>query len=611
MQNNGSGDMASPFSIFTDQNKLAEHVKDKPRAASPTIVTNIIALPNSPSPNKKALKNYLREKLFAANHDIRSILYKSLTKRIECNESMFGEELYNDFVDENFTEETKIKDIPLPSFVQLENIPFYCLNEVGKLTIYKILACIGFRFPQVTCSPLLPVAISLFLHYDDSPSQVFAHTCRLIFANSKSVHYLDITKSESDASSLVLKDLSQRFTPSSHKSLLSLTSDTLAVYKEWIRCLFMGLPFSFVVVLFDMYLLEGYKALYRVSLAILKYYRKVGISNASDIVSAVFQFVQHLEMTISVSLLFRKAFSFKLPPSKEIKKLQKRIKSSFAQQYLPVAEKKPHRNPWDYLSTVRDIKSEIVNETLLSTLYCSIPARIALKKPKVIFSTSTNGYSMQTFFSRVEECETTLLLVKTVSSIDEVFGAYLSASWSERRDTNGYFGTGETFIFSLLPEANIYKWVKDVDKSSNDDSFVINQNQHSLPPVKPPGGANKGGKGITLPPIHHDTQIAAPAVAVSRLSQEPVVLPPLVGTGCASPLLQPEKTQVNVKSEKNDMFMMADESGLVVGGGKGYGLFLDSDFRKGYTQPCLTFKNQPLVAGGSFTCATVEVIAFD
>jgi len=289
--------MTTPFSMFTDPCKLANIIKDKPRVASPTTVTNIIALPNSP--NKKALKNYLRDKLFPANHDIRTVLYKSLAKRIECNEAMFGEELYNDFVAENFTEETQVKDIPLPDFVQDENIPFYCLNDSGKLTLHKVLACISYQFPQVTFSPLLPVAISLLLHYDDNPTQVFLHTCRLIFANSKSVHYLDITKPESEASSLVLKDLCQRFTPSSHKSLLSLTSDPLTVYNQWIKCLFMGLPFTFVVVLFDMYLLEGYKALYRVSLAILKYYRKVGISNASDIVSAVFQFVQHLEMTIA------------------------------------------------------------------------------------------------------------------------------------------------------------------------------------------------------------------------------------------------------------------------------------------------------------------------
>ena len=613
MQNDGSGDMTTPYSMFTDLDKLATVVKEKARVASPATVTNIIALPNSH--NKKALKTYLRDKLFAANHDIRSVLYKSLIKRIECNQAMFCEELYLDYERDHFTDATEIKDIPLPEFVQYDNIPFYYLNEKGKLTVFKILACIGYRFPQVSYSPLLPAAISLLLHYDDNPAQVFMHVCRLIFSVSKSTHYLDITKAESDASSLVLKDLSQRFTPSSHKSLLNLTSDTLTVYKEWIRCLFLGLPFSFVVILFDMYLLEGYKALYRVSLAILKYYRKVGVSNASDIVSAVFQFVQHLEMTISIPLLFRKAFGFKLPPSKEIKKLQKRIKSTFNNlQSFPNAEKKPHRNPWDYLSIVRDIKSEIVDETSLSTLYCSIPEKVALYKPKVIFSTSTNGYNMQTFFSCVEDYEPTLLLIKTIS--DEVLGAFLSAPWNERRDSIGFFGTGETFVFSLLPEAKIFKWVVLQEKVAKEDNYDgVNQQQHVLPPVKPPGGANKGGKGVTLPPIHYDPPVTASMTSVPKLSQEPVIFPPLVGTSCAHPVVPPPErisTGDSLQNQmKNDMFMMADETGLVIGGGKGYGIFVDAGLHKGHSQHCTTFNNEPLVSGGSFTCATVEVIGFN
>lgn len=601
MQNNGRGDMANPFSKFTDTEKLAAVVKEKSRAASPTTVTNIITLPGSP--NKKALKNYLREKLFLANHDIRSVLYKSLIKRIECNESMFSEQLYEDYVTENFTDDVQIKLSNLPTFVKTDTLPFYCLNEIGKQTLFRILACIGFHFPQVTFSPLLPAAASLLLHYDDDPNQVFSHLCRLIFSNSKSIHYLDINKTEADASSLVLKDLSQRFAPSSHKSLLSLTTDTLTVYNEWITCLFMGLPFTFVVVLFDMYLLEGYKALYRVSLAILKYYRKIGISNASDIVSAVFQFVQHLEMTISVSLLFRKAFGFKLPPSKEIKKLQKRIKSSLGYEDQSIADKKPCRNPWDYLPIVRDVKSDIVNETLLSTLYCSIPENAALYKPVLLFSTSAHGYRMQTLFSRVEHHDKTLLLIKTTA--DEVLGAYLGSPWSKRRPRH-FFGSGDTLIFSLLPEAKIYKWVVLQEKTTMVEKYDSLNKKQLLPPVKPPGGTNKG-KGVTLPPIHHDVHTATPVTPVSRSSHEPIVLPPLVGSSCSSPVPQLDHPGSSAKTIGNDMFMLADDTGLIVGGGKGFGLFLDADLCKGHTQHCATFNNLPLVPSEAFTCSVVEV----
>jgi TBC1 domain family member 24 len=47
----------------------------------------------------------------------------------------------------------------------------------------------------------------------------------------------------------------------------------------------------------------------------------------------------------------------------------------------------------------------------------------------------------------------------------QVFGAYLSTRWYERnlKDDRGnrqaYFGTGETFLFSLYPERAKYPWV--------------------------------------------------------------------------------------------------------------------------------------------------------
>lgn len=47
----------------------------------------------------------------------------------------------------------------------------------------------------------------------------------------------------------------------------------------------------------------------------------------------------------------------------------------------------------------------------------------------------------------------------------QVFGAYCSTRWFERnlKDDNGhrqaYFGTGETFLFSLYPDRAKYPWV--------------------------------------------------------------------------------------------------------------------------------------------------------
>lgn len=105
-------------------------------------------------------------------------------------------------------------------------------------------------------------------------------------------------------------------------------------------------------------------------------------------------------------------------------------------------------------------------------------------QPILLYTTEEHGCSLTTFYVRVEHHEPTLLMIKTCNnevsfqefgssdrSIDrfdvrfQVFGAYCSSRWGERnqKDDRGnrqaYFGTGETFLFSLYPDRAKYQWV--------------------------------------------------------------------------------------------------------------------------------------------------------
>ena len=92
-----------------------------------------------------------------------------------------------------------------------------------------------------------------------------------------------------------------------------------------------------------------------------------------------------------------------------------------------------------------------------------LPARITMYKPTLLYTTEEHGCSLKTFYKRVQDHEQTLMIIKTFNN--DVFGAYCSVSWYERnlKDDNGkkqrYFGTGETFLFSLVPEKKKYPWV--------------------------------------------------------------------------------------------------------------------------------------------------------
>ncbi|KAG1675698.1 TBC1 domain family member 24 [Nymphon striatum] len=164
-------------------------------------------------------------------------------------------------------------------------------------------------------------------------------------------------------------------------------------------------------------------------------------------------------------------------------------------------------------------------------------------QPQLIYSTNEHGCSLISFFMMAEKYEPTILLVKTCNK--EVFGAYCSGSWMERRekDDSGnkktYFATGESFLFTLTPTTHKFPWI-----------------------------------GIKNPDKVNNT---------------------------------------------NQLFMMATEYGISIGGGDSHGLWLDKDLAQGKTGHCLTFDNPSLVAAAHndfsnhsstyFTCAVVEGIA--
>ncbi|KAJ3657069.1 hypothetical protein Zmor_016101 [Zophobas morio] len=110
---------------------------------------------------------------------------------------------------------------------------------------------------------------------------------------------------------------------------------------------------------------------------------------------------------------------------------------------------------------------QMVSHTLtireLLTLWSWLPVRITMYQPILLYTTEEHGCSLTTFYVRVEHHEPTLLMIKTCNN--EVFGAYCSSRWGERnqKDDRGnrqaYFGTGETFLFSLYPERAKYQWV--------------------------------------------------------------------------------------------------------------------------------------------------------
>merc|ERR1711916_97139 len=125
-------------------------------------------------------------------------------------------------------------------------------------------------------------------------------------------------------------------------------------------------------------------------------------------------------------------------------------------------------------------------------LWRDIPIRYHMKRLYKLFDTSTHGYSLATFYSRCSNEAPTLLMVRTDQG--HSFGAFLTFAWSSRTRTEGYFGNGETFVFSLKP-CKCYVWAgltKDYEGDEPPSQFMHgSMNQLSI-------GGGPRGSAITL-----------------------------------------------------------------------------------------------------------------
>ncbi|KAI0229507.1 GTPase-activating protein skywalker [Lamellibrachia satsuma] len=107
-----------------------------------------------------------------------------------------------------------------------------------------------------------------------------------------------------------------------------------------------------------------------------------------------------------------------------------------------------------------NLRSAIIAARDWQDIWGWLPMRVTLLQPELVYTTAEHGTSLNTFFLRVDGEEPSLLLIKTTKN--EILGAYCSVDWAVRKDQRNdlsYFGTGETFVFTLFPERKKYGWV--------------------------------------------------------------------------------------------------------------------------------------------------------
>lgn len=431
----------------------------------------------------KEAKTIIRETDWSLSSPVREDLWRELCRH-HSTEKTFGDFYYWDTIKQMYgTTELSECQVQLPACIDVNYMISQALSPRGVTACERVLSVVAFSNPAITYAPSLYALCALLLHYMDEPD---AYNCMSTLASGAQNKFITQTKVASEATWRAALTLCRKHIRSfSTLAKFGVTQEQIEeAFQNWIWWILASLPLTHVVRVIDCFLLEGAKVLLRVSLAIFHLFVKTATRDSTVAASlptrglkeAIVRFCQNIQ--VPPQKLLKAAFGIRGFRKTEINKVivqtemylksQRCVVGSGSSSNVPEADGLTRAISLEGLPTSESQTNiKMMSHTLtikeLLTLWSWLPARMTMHQPTLIYTTEEHGCSLTTFFQRVDKHEPTLLCIRTVN--DHVFGAYCSTSWAQRnvKDEYGnrqtYFGTGESFLFTLRPDVNKYQWV--------------------------------------------------------------------------------------------------------------------------------------------------------
>ncbi|KAL1005930.1 hypothetical protein UPYG_G00065800 [Umbra pygmaea] len=538
------------------------------------------------------LKNMGRSGFWSMPHTLRAKAYYHIIHGINSTSNKPDRDVYQEVSKMVFGEQ-KISTHPFPEYMEDGIIPRYCLNKAGLNSVKKLLLCIGKNFPDINFCPILPALVALLLHFSEDEAECFHSICSLISYNDHNKRYIDQTFLTYRASCMTFGDLANKYCRGIRKLIASSNQNLFEFYSDWIMWIFADLPFTYAIRVLDVYLLEGYKVLYRVALALLSLY-KVSVSSriadVEDFRRDMKSFVENVARHCTAEKLLEKAFSIQMATRRELNIRFNANKESLMQKGISIHQKRQACQLVDFSR----FSSSVATGTEMRIIWAWIPERFALFDPIILFSTTKHGRSLDTFYSCVEGHEPAVLLLKTID--EEVCGAFLSTDLNQRKKNDSeeptYFGNGESFVFTLRPGMERYQ--RAVVHISAKEHFSPDLGAASAFPYS----KTEDSSWTPSSPNCTPTTLICPAGTCQDPSY--LTIPFSTSPGPLSP--SPKRA----KEQSTSLFITADQNRLVIGGDGGHALCLQADLEAGYTESCDTFESAPLCKG-KFKIHSLEV----
>lgn len=106
---------------------------------------------------------------------------------------------------------------------------------------------------------------------------------------------------------------------------------------------------------------------------------------------------------------------------------------------------------------IREFDTSIASHSDFAYLWSLIPSRLTEFQPERIYSSNIHGRRLRTLYDHVEFYEHCFIIIR--NELEEIFGVFCSGQLSLRSKIRTWFGTGETFLFTLKPKRQVFKWI--------------------------------------------------------------------------------------------------------------------------------------------------------
>jgi hypothetical protein len=266
--------------------------------------------------------------------------------------------------------------------------------------------------------------------------------------------YSSMTESFRELCGITLKDLIQH--------LDTLGFDLTKLHQDMVENFFLEyFNFNIIQKIFPLYLNEGIKILYRISAAVLNFFKAylIKINHPDDVLPEIKRLCRQLK---DENELFLFAFEYKLA----------RTNNKYENQTTVVPNYNLEIN--NYHLPKLSKQSQLIDNDIILKLWSMMPNSFRVKDAELAYSTELNGFSLKSIFNLIEfhhkdPMSYMLFLIQTFDG--EVFGGLVSQLF---RHTNlKWVRPLESYIVTIKPELKIYAEHKFTDYILNCDNESI------------------------------------------------------------------------------------------------------------------------------------------